>query len=75
MTGLWAERYRVRHLEGPKYCLLQNVQTGSATHLAPIQWLVEAITPGLSVQAPSSAVIENGSSHTSAPGVRGGAVG
>ena len=75
MTGLWAERYRVRHPEGPKYCLLQNVRTGTATHPAPIQWLLGAITPGLSVQAPSSAVVENDSSHNSAPGVRGGAVG
>ena len=75
MTGLWAERYRVRLLEGPKYCLPQNVQTGSVTHPAPIQWLVVPITPGLSVQAPSSADFENDSSHTSAPGVRGGAFG
>ena len=75
MTGLWAERYRVRYLEGRKYFIFQNVQTGSVKHPAPIQWLVGAITPGLSVQAPSSAVVENDSSHGSAPGVRGGAVG
>jgi len=46
------EGYRVRHLEGPKYCLFLNVQTGSAMHPAPIQWLVEALTPG--VKCPGS---------------------
>jgi hypothetical protein len=75
MTGLWAERYRVRQLEGPKHFLLQNVQTGSVAHPAPILWLVSAPTPGVSAQGlkmtdqtpPPSAVVENGSSHTSAP--------